>query len=93
MKVTMNASIRGLSARTNTQAKAIHTVGDTSVVTRTCRIYKYPNRAAFPSLGEKDGFYLDCEEETIYLWQDDTLTYLAVGSNWHNIKVIQGGNA
>lgn len=67
--------------------------GTTTATIHNRPVRRYNKRADFPSLGEDNVLYMDMEEETGYIWNPDTLGYVAVASDWHNIKVIDGGNA
>lgn len=47
----------------------------------------------FPSLGDDGCLYVDESAGIVYLWQADSLTYKPIASDWHQIGVINGGNA
>lgn len=50
-------------------------------------------KADFPSLGDEGCLYVDESAGIVYLWQADSLTYKPIASDWHQIQVINGGNA
>ena len=54
---------------------------------------RMPGKTYFPSLGDVDKLYIDESEGIIYLWDADTLTYTPIASDWHQINVINGGEA
>ena len=54
---------------------------------------RMPGKSYFPSLGDVDKLYIDESEGIIYLWDADTLTYIPIASDWHQINVINGGEA
>lgn len=54
---------------------------------------RMPRKSYFPSLGDVDKLYIDENEGIIYLWDADTLTYIPIASDWHQINVINGGEA
>lgn len=56
-------------------------------------IKRYSNRADFPSLGQLNCLYIDSSENSAYLWDNTQVNYVLIASDWHNIKVINGGNA
>lgn len=51
------------------------------------------SKAEFPSIGDDGCLYVDESAGIVYLWQADSLTYTAIASDWHQIQVINGGNA
>lgn len=51
------------------------------------------SKTDFPSLGDDGCLYVDESEERVYLWQADSLTYTPIASDWHQIGIINGGNA
>lgn len=51
------------------------------------------SKADFPSLGDDGCLYVDESEERVYLWQADSLTYTPIAADWHQIGIINGGNA
>lgn len=51
------------------------------------------SKAEFPSIGDDGCLYVDESEGIVYLWQADSLTYTPIASDWHQIGIINGGNA
>lgn len=56
-------------------------------------IKKYAKKADFPSLGDKECLYVDMDENITYVWNEDNLKYTPIASDWHGIKIINGGEA
>lgn len=56
-------------------------------------IKKFAKKADFPSLGNPYCLYVDTGENVSYLWNEANLRYIAIASDWHDIKVINGGEA
>lgn len=52
-----------------------------------------PTYLDFPNVGKKNVLYLDIAENEIYRWDDVNLHYRRVGSDYHDIEMIYGGNA
>lgn len=44
----------------------------------------------FPTIGDENSIYIDTTLEEIYRWDSTNLKYYVVGSNYHNIAVIDG---
>ena len=47
----------------------------------------------FPNLGKEGIFYIDTTNNKIYRWDETDNKYYCVGSDYNDIKVIDGGNA
>lgn len=56
-------------------------------------IKRFNKKADFPSLGDKESLYVDMGESISYLWDEENLAYRPIASDWHEIKVINGGKA
>lgn len=56
-------------------------------------IKRFAKKADFPSLGNKEFLYVDMGENISYLWDEENLAYMPIASDWHEIKVINGGKA
>lgn len=56
-------------------------------------IKKFAKKADFPSLGNPYCLYVDMNENRSYLWDENGLHYIAIASDWHDIEVINGGEA
>lgn len=50
-------------------------------------------RSELPSIGEKNGIYFVVNEDATYRWDETTLTYICVGRDYKEIKIINGGDA
>lgn len=44
----------------------------------------------FPTIGSENIIYIDTTENNTYRWDDKNLKYYIVGSDWRNIKIIDG---
>lgn len=44
----------------------------------------------FPTVGNSKSIYIDTTENKIYRWDDTELKYYTVGSNYGDIKIING---
>lgn len=47
----------------------------------------------FPTIGDPNSLYLDMTANEIYRWDDENIKYFRVGTDYHNIEVISGGNS
>ena len=45
----------------------------------------------FPTIGSADVLYVDIAEDRVYRWDGDNLKYICVGSDYEQIKFINGG--
>lgn len=53
----------------------------------------YVTHYEFPNRGKEAALYIATEENKVYRWDQDTATYYCVGSNYEDIKIIDGGEA
>lgn len=51
----------------------------------------FKNRFEFPSIGEANLLYIAIDENKLYRFDSETLTYYCVGADYNDIKVIQCG--
>ena len=49
--------------------------------------------AEFPSVGKPQFLYIALDTGKSYVWDDTNFGYLIVGTNYEDIKVIDGGKA
>ena len=49
--------------------------------------------AALPNLGDQNIAYIVEKENKVYRWDSTTAKYFVVGSDYNEIKLINGGNA
>jgi hypothetical protein len=56
-------------------------------------VYLSETYLTFPNIGNKLILYLDTSSNKVYRWDDNNLKYYVIGSNYEDIKVINGGNA
>lgn len=47
----------------------------------------------FPNIGRENNIYIDSTENTTYRWNAIDNKYYIIGSNYRDIKIIDGGNA
>lgn len=53
----------------------------------------YQNQYDFPNLGEVGVLYIDKDNNKVYRWDEDDRKYYCVGSDYTDVKVIDGGHA
>lgn len=53
----------------------------------------YPNLASFPTVGKENILYIDQESNELYRWDDENIKYYRVGTDYHNIEIITGGDS
>lgn len=51
---------------------------------------EFNNRYEFPSIGKDNIIYVAKDENKIYRFNEDNLTYYCIGSDYNEIEVIQG---
>lgn len=68
---------------------------DTITVHQTDRdvIQEYDSHLNFPNQGKLQTIYIDKQNNKSYRWDNDELKYYIIGSDYHDIKIINGGNA
>lgn len=54
---------------------------------------QYQNKDAFPSQGNSAVVYIDTHNNESYRWDEQTNSYICIGSDWHRIKIIDGGES
>lgn len=54
---------------------------------------QYATRYEFPNIGNEGVLYSDIGENKTYRWDGTDLKYYCVGSNYEDIKIINGGNS
>lgn len=47
----------------------------------------------FPNIGNENNIYIDTNKNQPYRWDNENLKYYKVGSDYNDIKIINGGNA
>lgn len=50
----------------------------------------FNNRFEFPSIGRSDLMYVATDENRVYRFDEESLTYYCIGSDYNEIEVIQG---
>lgn len=56
-------------------------------------VRQYKTYLEFPSIGDSKILYIDAAANKSYRWDDENLKYFVVGSDYEQIKIIDGGNA
>lgn len=82
-----------VSAQLTAQTVTVKDNVNESSLTSGKAMVRMPSKAYFPSLGDASYLYVDESEGRIYLWDADTLTYTPIAGDWHQIDIINGGNA
>jgi hypothetical protein len=59
----------------------------------TLKSQQYASKYEFPNSGNEGVLYTDIVENKTYRWDSGQLKYYCVGSNYEDIKIINGGNA
>ena len=54
---------------------------------------QFVSKYAFPNRGNKAVLYMDTTENRSYRWDEVTGAYICIGSDYNQIKIINGGNA
>ena len=54
---------------------------------------QYVSKYAFPNRGDKAVLYMDTTENRSYRCDEITGTYICIGADYNQIKIINGGNA
>ncbi len=54
---------------------------------------QYASKYAFPNRGNSAVVYMDTTENKAYRWDEETGTYICIGTDYSQIKIINGGNA
>ena len=54
---------------------------------------QYPSKYAFPNQGNPAVVYIDVVENESYRWDEETRSYICIGADWHQIRIINGGTA
>lgn len=53
----------------------------------------YVTHYEFPNRGKEATLYIATEENKVYRWNPDTASYFCIGSDYSDIKMIDGGDA
>ena len=58
-------------------------------------IIEVSSSAELPNIGSSNALYIMSTEvgDTLYKWDPNNLSYVIIGSNYMNIKIIRGGTA
>lgn len=83
----MEEAMAILFENTKTAAQRAEQAADRDIV------QQYKTYLEFPSIGDPKILYIDAAANKSYRWDDDNLKYFVVGSDYEQIKIIDGGNA
>lgn len=94
MGISATVSIKPIYVNARVRAPAVSITDDISSGQLPGKsLIRMHTKADFPSLGDDGCLYVDESEERVYLWQADSLTYKPIAADWHQIGIINGGNA
>lgn len=83
----MEAAMALLLENTRSAAERAELAADRDIVRQ------YKTYLEFPSIGDSKILYIDAAANKSYRWDDENLKYFVVGSDYEQIKIIDGGNA
>ena len=66
---------------------------ETTISENSIKIQPYASITAFPTVGDINTIYIETTNKKLYLWDSKSLKYYCFGSDYHNIKVINGGSS
>lgn len=64
-----------------------------SKIGETGKVQSYNNFLSFPTAGRENILYIDELHNEIYRWDDTSVKYYCVGTNYENIEIISGGTS
>lgn len=57
------------------------------------RELEFDTRFNFPNIGDGKTLYIATDESRIYRFDEEKRRYECIGADWHEIELIDGGNA
>lgn len=81
----------GLSIDTAVDKAHAHDNKDILDLIKELPAVQYSTHYDFPNVGDVHSIYIDKTANKAYRWDDDERKYYVVGSNYEDIKVINGG--
>lgn len=54
---------------------------------------QYGSKYAFPNRGNPSIIYIDIHENAAYRWDEESGSYVCIGADFNQIKIINGGTA
>ena len=54
---------------------------------------QYQSKYAFPNRGDPSVIYIDIKDNFSYRWDETTGQYVCIGTDYRQIKIINGGSA
>jgi len=83
---------RNYAGVTNDATEVVINNAESTIEVRL-RSQQYATKHEFPNIGNEGVLYTDIGENKTYRWDNNQLKYYCVGSNYEDIKIINGGNA
>lgn len=56
-------------------------------------VLQYQSIYNFPNIGDEHKIYIDISKNQAYRWDDDSIKYFCIGSDYNDIEVIDGGSS
>ena len=56
-------------------------------------ILRYQSIHEFPNIGDESKLYISTSTNSLYRWDDTSIKYYCIGSDYNNIEVINGGSS
>ena len=56
-------------------------------------ILQYQSIHEFPNIGDENKIYISTSTNSVYRWDDTSIKYYCIGSDYNNIDVINGGSS
>ena len=56
-------------------------------------ILRYQSIHEFPNIGDESKLYISTSTNSLYRWDDTSIKYYCMGSDYNNIEVINGGSS
>ena len=56
-------------------------------------ILRYQSIHEFPIIGDESKLYISTSTNSLYRWDDTSIKYYCIGSDYNNIEVINGGSS
>lgn len=85
-------NLHGLSLY-NTEIINVIKSTETKISENSLKIQPYASITLFPSVGDEKTIYIETTNKKLYLWDSKHLKYYCFGSDYNNIKVINGGSS
>ena len=87
----MNTLVGKLNAAPHLDAKL--NVAGVELMVANENVIVCDNYLNFPAIGRAGFLYIDAGSNKLYYWLEDELRYFCIGTNYEDIKIINGGGA